>query len=914
MPRLYLFFLLLGLSGSAFAQVVRGKVTGEDGAIPFASVRVKNTTAGTMANAEGRYEIKLQKGTYTLEFQSLGYRTEERRVDVEGETTLDVALPPQALQLQEAVVGNTEDPAQSIMRRAIAKAPIERMKVRAYTAMAYIKGGGRLVDAPWFLESKLKSEGIDEKTVFFTESVSELTYRAPSFYKNRAISIRSNMEKLGGLPGPNSYINNSFYQPMVLNAVSPLSPRAFSYYRFSYEGIFQDRGVEVNKIRVRPRQGGDDVFDGYIYIIEGQWCLHSLNLKARHEGITIETSQLYTPIENVWMPATQKYKFAGSILGFEFEGNYVASLRDYKLTVDPKLVVPVEVIDEKKNPEEAKVLKKSERKSDADELGKILADSGKMTRKSLRKLAKALRKQERKEERERNKGEDIVIQDSTVVDSMAYKRDSTYWAATRTVPLTQMEVTSTVKLDSLAVVKKIEAKRDSIKDARNKGLGSNTGNFVSDFLNDLSFGKTWFLARRDTGKNAKPRWNARNRIKYSGIFNADAGYNTVEGYVLTGSLRYQYYRPAAKDVTFREFQIGPKLRYEFARTNLMPSLDALYYFPSGNVKLELGRTVSQINPAGAISPMLNTAASLLFERNYMRLFEKDFVRVDMENYFADRFQINSYAELAERRPLTNHVKRPLIDWKKRQFWPNIDDNYYAGSTAMDTNRSALLGTHLTFTPTVRYVLRNGRKSFVPGSEPYIHVKLNMGLPGIARSKTDFLNAALGLEQTLELGIRAKLIYYAEAGAFLYHRQTYVPDYFHFDGNRTFLIVGDGLRAFRNLPYYRYSTPVRYAQQHAVYTMRRFLITRIPIVEILGWKESLGYHGLTVPGRPQYSELTYGIDGIFRFLRIEGVATFEDVKFKQAAFRIGITLKGYTPKLRRSTGKGSESGEGIRISL
>jgi hypothetical protein len=360
--------------------------------------------------------------------------------------------------------------------------------------------------------------------------------------------------------------------------------------------------------------------------------------------------------------------------------------------------------------------------------------------------------------------------------------------------------------------------------------------------------------------------------------------------------------------------MGPAVRYEFARKQLLPTLESVYYFPKGSVKAYVGRGVSQLNPNEGISPVLNGFTTLFFERNYMRLFQKDYVRVELENYFADKVQINSYVELADRRTLTNHAGT-FINWNDRSYSPNTDANAYNGTTDFANHRAAIFGTHLIYTPTVAYSIYNGRRSYVETQDPYFHLKLNAGVPGIAQSTSNFVNAAFGIEQAKTLGIRGKLIYYVEAGAFLHKKEANFPDYFHFDGNRTILIVGDGLRSFRNLPYYKFSNAVRFAQQHVVYIPRRFLLSRFPLLEAIGWKESFGYHGLTVPGQPQYSEVTYGIDGIFRFMRVEGFATFNDATFQQAGARVGITLKAFTPQLKRKSNRNSNGGEGsVKIEL
>lgn len=73
--------LLLVLSGSfsAFAQtVIVGTIKDNKGiTLPGVSVRVKNTSVGTLTDAAGKYSIKVPDGNQTLVFTFIGFTTQE---------------------------------------------------------------------------------------------------------------------------------------------------------------------------------------------------------------------------------------------------------------------------------------------------------------------------------------------------------------------------------------------------------------------------------------------------------------------------------------------------------------------------------------------------------------------------------------------------------------------------------------------------------------------------------------------------------------------------------------------------------------------------------------------------------------------------------------------------------------------
>ena len=96
---------------------IKSRTTGEP--VPRASVQVQGSFAGTAANEEGRYRIRLSPGRHMLRFSALGYRSARDTVVLEAadEVHLDVALRPEQLQLGHVTVeAERDEPAPSIHR------------------------------------------------------------------------------------------------------------------------------------------------------------------------------------------------------------------------------------------------------------------------------------------------------------------------------------------------------------------------------------------------------------------------------------------------------------------------------------------------------------------------------------------------------------------------------------------------------------------------------------------------------------------------------------------------------------------------------------------------------------------------------------------------------------------------------
>ena len=115
--------ILMTAQGTIRGTITDG-TTGET--VPFANVLVVETQTGTTSDLDGAYEVRLDAGTYNLEFSFLGYST-SKVTDVlveEGEVNvLDIVLSEESEVLEEVVVTasqvkNTEAAILTIQRKS----------------------------------------------------------------------------------------------------------------------------------------------------------------------------------------------------------------------------------------------------------------------------------------------------------------------------------------------------------------------------------------------------------------------------------------------------------------------------------------------------------------------------------------------------------------------------------------------------------------------------------------------------------------------------------------------------------------------------------------------------------------------------------------------------------------------------
>jgi iron complex outermembrane receptor protein len=99
------FFAIFSLA--VWAQsTLKGAVKDDNGeGLPGVSVVLVGTTKGTLTDANGNYELSLNKGTYQVSYSFIGYAAQTKTISVgDGTTTQDVNLSASATELGEVVV------------------------------------------------------------------------------------------------------------------------------------------------------------------------------------------------------------------------------------------------------------------------------------------------------------------------------------------------------------------------------------------------------------------------------------------------------------------------------------------------------------------------------------------------------------------------------------------------------------------------------------------------------------------------------------------------------------------------------------------------------------------------------------------------------------------------------------------
>jgi hypothetical protein len=871
--RLILIFVIIVYTVSLKAQSLKGKITDRSGEpIPYSTVFVKEASLGTAANEDGFFELHLTKGDYTCIFQCMGYQTITKKLKVsEKNEQLMVVLPDMVYSLQEVVVGGGEDPAYRIMRKVIRKAPLYAGMVKSFNAEVYIRGSLNIKKISamikWMARDDLKESNIKEGDTYIEESVNEIEFTAPNLTRQKVKSIHSTFP--GGNENQSSgaigFISGNIYQPGAFgNARSPISPGAFNYYKFRYEGVNTYGETTVYKIKVIPRGDGPQYVKGYLYIIEGLWCIYSLNISINEQlGMTIQLNQSFGEVrEGAWLPVNNQYKIDMDLMGNAGGFLYTTSIRYKNLVVNPPNQVvkkPASTSVEKpaagKTKTETKVAKLDKK---SDELSAI---ENPTTKEAYQLASINIKKADLLRKDSLRNNHEYVENYKTVFDSNARRTDSAFWNRVRPIPLASNELKSVKAFDSLQY-RQSQKKSDSLK------AGKPTN---KRFFNSLIFGGNY-------------EFDSLRYLQFNGLLNPfGISFNVVDGFVYKTSFNY-HHKLNKKSALSAGFKPG----YAFSRNKFLWDA-SLGYSSKGqlknSVRINFGSGSFDFNHKGSAASIENSISSLFFRQNLLRLYQKDYLEINHSINLIPELKLETGLSFSEARILDNESDFSFFYNDEREYESNVPD---AGNYQMENHRDLLLDLSLSYKPMPYYVIKDGVRVPRPGMNmtPTFTVNWKKAIQS-GSFKSDFDLVTLGIKQLFKTGRESKLEYAFETGYFLNSKIVYFDDFSHFQTQPLVVGVKNPFPVLQMGDYYRYSTDSYFVEGHFVYTSPHLLLTKLPLLRNRMWNESLTLNYLYVPDFKHCVELGYGIGNYL--YNIGFYAGFEDGTFRMAGLRIALSV-------------------------
>ena len=877
--RILLLLIFLCISSvAAFSQGIRGRITNEQNeAVPFANIYIPQLSTGTTSNIDGNYELKLPEGKWDILFQYLGYQTQTVALTT-GKTfqEINIRLITQDYRIPEIkVMASGEDPAYYIMRRAIALAPYYQKQVSKYSCKVYLKGSGVFEKIPFVLKKQMKKGNVKVNEPFVMETVSQIDFELPDKVNQKVLAMRSSGQQNN--TSPMGMITNNLYDADKYGIVSPVGKSALKVYNFRLEGVFEDQGRTINKIKVIPKIKGSDVFSGYIYIAEGFWNIHSADLKMHVTMTDVKVHQMYAEVnKNTWMPVSLDFDMDFSGLGLKVKYKYVASISEYKTTLNPALdhsfiekqknqQIQEEQIFDQIAEETRQVKQQREAKSKEQKRIAELMEKKELSNRETVKLSRLIET----EAKRNSPPEPLEIKSSFQVSQKQVNNDTAYWATLRPIPLTDKEKISFSKKDSFLLVSSTPEYKDSVRDSRRKFK-----------IKQLLFGKTYNYSVDSIRK-----------FEYLTIPKltdpTSLSFNSVDGLRL--ELPFSY---SISDSTGHSLRLNPYFAYAFGRKKLDASFSysqRLNGLTNSWISASVGSTTEDFNRFSGLPAMTNNFYTVWLEENYRRFYRRDFLHLTASRDLANGLNLNATIEYSDNSQLANHSSYSFIKYADKEIQPNIPANNSLETWQLENHQSFIGRFVLEYTPHHRYRIRNNTKVYAESKFPTYSLAYRGAFSGVFGSDSRYDLLQLGIRQKINFGISDQFSYRANAGKFLNNNRLYFEDFRHFNTQSTGFMFSPYDNSFRLLPFYQYSTGKQFAEVHAELQSRRLIVKQLPLIRNSSISEKLFVNYLGTPGIKNYVEAGYGINNIFLLLNVEAVAGFENGKFRSSAIRVSMNL-------------------------
>lgn len=414
-------FLIFSISN--FAQI-KGTITDEKGnPLPFVSIFEEGTYRGTTSNEQGQYQLQVKEiGKNRIVFQYLGFKTQKITVSPDSKTvTLDVKLVEESFALNEVVIDPKNNPANAIVKNAIANKKENSDKTGRFTADFYSKGMFKVKDLPKKILGQKVDLGADMASnldstgsgiLYLSETVSKIAFEKPAKLKEKIIASKISGNNRGYSYNTAALSTYDFYDNTLdfdVKMISPIADNAFNYYKYKLEGSFyDDNNKQIYKIKIIPKRDKEPVFEGYIYIVDDSFAIYAIDLDLKGyrmkneftETMSLTQSFSYNAKNKIWSKNAQTLSFTAGLFGIKFSGNfnYVYSNYEFPASFEKKTF-----------------------------------------------------------------GNEIVS-----FEANANKKDNAFWNEIRPIPLTIEESNDYTKKDSLLVIRKSKKYTDSIDTKNNK--------------------------------------------------------------------------------------------------------------------------------------------------------------------------------------------------------------------------------------------------------------------------------------------------------------------------------------------------------------------------------------------------------------------------------------------------------------
>jgi hypothetical protein len=784
---LSLTFIFFG-SISLGQQLLKGTITDEEGTgIPYAKVFVKNSSdLRTLTDQNGHYEMWLYPDEYFLFFSATGFDTREAYITISTKPVeKNIVLFPTKIQNLEDVEVSVKksNPGRDIIIKVVKKRDEISPWAYPHSVHGYTKASEKInrkeekrkkektkaeeITDPTGIEDPFAEKHKKDKEFANSMNLVEVDFLRHYGSKFRVKEVRNAYDQRGSKYNQLYYTTtvksnfNFFKNLLVLNDLhetpvsSPISGPGILSYKYKLVDQDESKGRKIHKIKIIPRNTATSTLSGYIYVVDSLWLIEKIELSMEKGNLLVYDN--FTMKQEFIHPGDSMCILTKQILEYGVKYKSESSVCTTITNFDSYNFEP-------------------------------------------------------------NFPPKFFGNEVAVTTQEAYDKDSTYWALTRKVELTDEE-------RNFILVK------DSIYDAEHRVeyLDSIDQNF-----NKITALKVLWWGVDHRNRANKTQWTI-NSVAGSIRPIFIAGPRIAPGF---------FYFKKWEDERFIDSYTD--ISYGFLNSDIKGStgLDFRYSpFHFGTLSLGFEHNFDVIRGYDAISQIYKRDNFIevtgLSIGNEYEIFNGMFLETEL--IFGERRSLNDYKFIEE------------VD----DFIPNNEP------TEFESYQGMLLDITLRYTPGQKYMREPKRKVILGSKWPTFYIWYEKGIPSIFGSDIDHDYIRFGAMQTFNIGNLGKSSYHVTTGWFLNTKGLRDADQ-KFHRRSDPIWFSNPLYSFQGLDS-TLPTQKIYFEGHYVHHAKGAILNKIPFMKKTGIGLVFGAGALYIPDLNwQHYEILAGLERNFKF--------------------------------------------------
>lgn len=318
--------------------------------IAFASVIEKGTSNGTLADIDGKFQLKPSQLPTVLVFNYLGFTKTEIIIDANNFQRISIYMEPSEYSLAEFEVKPTENPADVIMRKVIANRDkvrpedLESYSYNTYSKIIFTSADSDTIQGTVKVDlfGKVDSSEIEarqllrEQHLFLNESVTERKFRKPASQSEVIIASRTSGMKNPLISSMVTQLQSlsfysDFFEILGISYINPVSKGSFKHYYFdiidtTFSGL--DTVISISYTPKKPNE--DNMLKGVLNINMTHFAMESASANpSSGRQSSMHIRHKFELVDSIhWFPMQQNtdVKFRG----LNFNGvKLIAEARTY---------------------------------------------------------------------------------------------------------------------------------------------------------------------------------------------------------------------------------------------------------------------------------------------------------------------------------------------------------------------------------------------------------------------------------------------------------------------------------------------------------------------------------------------------------------------------------------------------------